>query len=108
LPVTEYGTGGGLTQGDSITGGVVYRGPVDSLQGQYVFADFISNNQWTIPLSSLVVGSVQPAANFIRRNTEFTPDVGSVSQIVAFGTDNDGNVYIVDIGGEVFVLEPGP
>lgn len=106
LPVTEYGTGGGLTQGDSITGGVVYRGPVDGLQGQYIFADFISNNQWTIPLSSLVVGSVQPASAFTRRNTEFAPDVGSVGSIVAFGTDNDANVYFVDIGGEVFVLEP--
>jgi glucose/arabinose dehydrogenase len=106
LPVTEYGTGGGPTQGDSITGGVVYRGPVDGLQGQYIFADFISNNQWTIPLSSLVVGSVQPASNFVRRNTEFTPDAGSIGSLVAFGTDNDGNVYFVDIGGEVFVLEP--
>jgi hypothetical protein len=28
--------------------------------------------------------------------------------VVAFGTDNEGNVYIVDIGGEVFVLEPTP
>jgi glucose/arabinose dehydrogenase len=108
LPVTEYGTGGGTTQGDSITGGVVYRGPVDGLQGQYFFADFISNNQWTIPLSSLVVGSVQPASSYTRRNAEFTPDAGSVNSVVAFGTDNDGNVYIVDIGGEVFVIEPTP
>jgi glucose/arabinose dehydrogenase len=107
-PVAEYGTGGGVTQGDSITGGVVYRGPIEDLQGQYIFADFISNNQWTIPLSSLVVGSVQPATSFTRRNAQFTPDVGSVGQIVAFGTDNDGNVYFVDIGGEVFVLEPNP
>lgn len=110
LPVTEYGTGGGPTQGDSITGGVVYRGPSDApgLQGQYLFADFISNNQWSIPLSSLVVGTVTPASAYVRINTQLTPDVGSVGSIVAFGTDNDGNVYIVDIGGEVFVIEPTP
>jgi glucose/arabinose dehydrogenase len=108
LPVTEYGTGGGPTQGDSITGGIVYRGPSDALQGQYLFADFISNNQWSIPLSSLIVGTVTPASAFVRLNTQFAPDAGSVNSIVAFGTDNDGNVYIVDIGGEIFVIEPTP
>ena len=69
----------GLTQGDSMTGGVVYRGPIEDLQGQYIFGDFGSNNLWSVPIANLVVGS-GPAVDKLhrRRNTEFTPDAGPV------------------------------
>jgi glucose/arabinose dehydrogenase len=102
LPVTEYGR----TVGTTVTGGVVYRGPIESLQGQYIFGDFGSNTLWSVPIANLVIGSVLPSTSLTVRNTEFTPDAGTINLVVAFGTDNEGNVYIVDIGGEVFVLEP--
>ena len=104
LPVTEYGR----TRGGSITGGVVYRGPIEDLQGQYLFADFVSGNLWSAPITSLAPGSVLPATSLTSRNTAFAPDVGTVNSIVNFGTDIEGNVYIVDIGGEIFRLEPLP
>lgn len=104
LPVTEYGR----TLGGSITGGVVYRGPIEDLQGQYLFADFISGNLWSVPITSLVPGSVLPATSLTLRNTAFAPDVGTVNSVVNFGTDVEGNVYLVDIGGEIFRLEPLP
>ncbi|MGH6633938.1 MAG: PQQ-dependent sugar dehydrogenase, partial [Sphingopyxis sp.] len=50
-PVAEYFRGNGPRQGATVTGGYVYRGPVASLQGQYVFTDFISGNIWTVPFS---------------------------------------------------------
>lgn len=102
LPVTEYGRSVGTT----VTGGVVYRGPIEDLQGQYIFADFGSNAQWSVPIASLVIGSVLPSTSLTSRNTAFAPNTGTVDSIVNFGTDNAGNVYFVDIGGEVFVLEP--
>jgi glucose/arabinose dehydrogenase len=102
LPVTEYGRSVGTT----VTGGVVYRGPIEDLQAQYIFADFGSNAQWSVPIANLTIGSVLPSASLTVRNTAFAPDVGSVGSLVAFGTDVEGNVYFVDIGGEVFVLEP--
>lgn len=103
LPVTEYGR----SLGQSITGGVVYRGPIEDLQGQYIFADFISNRKWSVPIANLNVGTVLPAASLIDRGTAFTPNAGSANSLVAFGTDNDGNVYFVNISsGDVFVLEP--
>lgn len=102
LPVTEYGR----TVGTTVTGGVVYRGPIEDLQAQYIFADYGSNAQWLVPIANLTVGSVLPSGSLTVRNTAFTPDVGSVGSLVAFGTDVEGNVYFVDIGGEVFVLEP--
>ena len=104
LPVTEYGR----TLGGSITGGVVYRGPIEDLHGQYLFADFVSGNLWSVPITSLAPGSVLPATSLTPRNTAFAPDVGTVNAIVNFGTDIEGNVYIVDIGGEIFRLEPLP
>jgi hypothetical protein len=104
LPVTEYGR----TVGTTVTGGVVYRGPIESLQGQYIFGDFGSNTLWSVPIGNLVIGSTLPSTSLtVRSGTPgFTPDAGSINSVVAFGTDNDGNVYFVDIGGEVFILEP--
>ena len=59
-------------------------------------------------MTSLAPGSVLPATSLTPRNTAFAPDVGTVNAIVNFGTDIEGNVYIVDIGGEIFRLEPLP
>jgi glucose/arabinose dehydrogenase len=105
-PVTEYTRGSGPLQGQSITGGVVYRGPVTSLQGQYIFADFITNNIWSVPITSLTPGSTFASSGFTIRTQDFIPDAGTVNSIVAFGTDTANNVYIVDIGGEIFRIEP--
>lgn len=105
-PVAQYLHGTGPLEGDSITGGLVYRGPIEDLQGQYIFGDYVSGNIWTVPIASLVSGSTLPASGFTNRNTAFAPSLGTLASIVAFGTDDDGNVYMVNIRGEVFILEP--
>jgi glucose/arabinose dehydrogenase len=107
LPVTQYTHGATTIQGSSITGGVVYRGPIEDLQGQYLFADYVSGNIWSLPIASMNVGTVTPSSAFTVRNTAFAPDVGSLAGLVAFGTDNAANVYLVNINnGSVFKLEP--
>lgn len=109
LPVTEYLRSGAINVGTTVTGGVVYRGPIEGLQGQYIFGDFGSNALWSVPIANLVIGAVFPSASYTVRTSDFMPTpagTGTISTVVAFGTDNDGNVYFVDIGGEVFVLEP--
>ena len=107
-PVAEYPHGSGNRQGNSITGGMVYRGRIEQLQGQYVFADFITPNIWTIPVSRLTQGTTLPASEFTIRNTDFAPDAGRFDNIVSFGHDQANNLYILDIDGEVFVLESTP
>ena len=106
MPVAQYGHGSGPLQGNSLTGGFVYRGPVEPLQGLYIFADFISNNIWSVPAASLVAGSTQPSSSFTNRNAAFTPNAGSLSNVASFGEDQAGNLYIVAFGGDVFMIQP--
>ena len=103
-PVYDYAHGTGLFQGRSVTGGYVYRGPIEDLQGQYIFGDFISSQIWSIEVDrssgTLVPGSLMSLTQ------EFTPDVGSIGLISSFGEDAAGNLYVVDFGGEIFRVVP--
>ena len=106
MPVTEYAHGSGPLQGNSVTGGFVYRGPVEELQGLYIFADFISDNIWSVPAASLVQGSTAPSSSFTRRNAAFDPDAGDLTNVTSFGEDEAGNLFIVAFGGDVFMIRP--
>ena len=105
-PVAEYLHGTGPRQGNSVTGGYVYRGPVEALRGHYFFGDFIRSNIWSIPVSRVQFGSTLPSSEFTLRNADFVPDVGTINSISSFGVDQAGNLYIVDFGGEIFRVEP--
>ncbi|WP_186729013.1 PQQ-dependent sugar dehydrogenase [Sphingomonas panacisoli] len=105
-PVSQYGHGTGARQGNAIIGGVVYNGPIASLKGSYVFADEVSGNLWSVPAASLVAGSVLASSAYERRNEDFAPDVGTINLIVDFATGNDGTMYVVDLDGEIFAVEP--
>ncbi len=84
-PLHQYGHGSGPTQGNSISGGVVYRGErIPSLAGQYLFADYTSGNIWAL-----------------RRNEPLAPIVTRLAGeggIVGFGHDpSNGDVLLADI-----------
>lgn len=104
-PVTEYTHGAGPTQGQSVTGGYVYTGPVEALQGAYIFADFVTDNIWSVPASDLVNGASVPESQFNILTTTFAPDAGSMGNIASFGLDESQNLYIVSLSGNVFRLE---
>lgn len=106
-PVAEYGHGTGPRQGNSVTGGYVYRGPVTSLRDRYVFADFVRGNIWTVPFASLVDGQTLASNRFERRNEDFAPDVGDINSLASFGEDSAGNLFIVDFDGDIFMVVPG-
>jgi glucose/arabinose dehydrogenase len=103
-PVLEYGHGTGLKQGPTITGGYVYRGPVTSLVGLYVFGDEGRGHIFTVPANTLVQGTTLGASGFERRNEDFAPDVGTIDQLASFGEDSAGNLYLVDLDGEVYMV----
>jgi len=100
-PVHVY-THGGLPFRCSITGGEVYRGcAIPELDGTYFFADFCSDQIWSF---RYVDGSVTDLRD---RTSELEPGDGrSISGISSFGRDAAGELYICDLGGEVFKIVP--
>ena len=94
--------------GSVIVAGYAYRGPDPSLRGRYFFTDNAISHPW-----SLVWDGSSPA---VANGTNFTgltdhstdpswaPDVGSLNQISSFGEDAVGNVYALDLDGDVFRL----
>lgn len=87
-PVFEYDH----SQGRSITGGYVYRGSqLPELTGKYVYADFVSGNIWA--LERKADGTVENALL-----TQSGKDIAS------FGVDRDGELYVLTLGGEIYLL----
>ncbi len=79
-PVLVYGR----NEGQSITGGYVYRGnAIPALKGQYVFADFASGTLWAAPAS----GSSWKKAQ-----------IGRVGSPSTFGEDEKGELYVAEYG----------
>jgi glucose/arabinose dehydrogenase len=104
-PIYDYTRGSGTFQGQSVTGGYVYRGPIAALEGQYFFGDYVRGR-----LFSLVFNGTTPAAfngtNFTSRTdwtaATTTTTAGTIGNISSFGEDAAGNVYLVSYGGSVF------
>jgi glucose/arabinose dehydrogenase len=86
--------------GKSITGGYVYRGGGEALQGQYFFADFVLGKLFTLHLEG---------SSWVRteRTSQIVTNVGAVNLPSSFGEDARGNLYLVDyLDGDVFRLTP--
>ena len=90
-PVHEYGRDGLAC---SVTGGYVYRGEaIPDLQGQYLFSDYCDG---TIRALRMENGEVTGES-----------DLGvNGGEVVAFVEDGDGELYVLDIGGSVFRIDP--
>lgn len=88
LPIIEYPHGGDW--GRSISGGYVYRGPsAGSLEGAYVFGDYVSGRIWTA-----------------RADDGWEPELllESGLRISTFGVGAGGELYVADHGGGVIYL----
>jgi len=85
--------------GQSITGGYVYRGEGEALQGQYFYADFVQGKIFTLQLA----GGSWVATD---RTSQIITDAGAVTNPTSFGEDARGNLYLTDFDGEVFRLTP--
>ncbi len=99
-PVHTYGhTSGNCT----VIGGYRYRGNVlCSFQGLYFFADYCSSRIWTFQWNGSIV------SNLTDRTAQLAPGGGlAINSISSFGEDAAGELYICDLGGEVFKVIPG-
>ncbi|MBW8844080.1 MAG: PQQ-dependent sugar dehydrogenase [Burkholderiales bacterium] len=89
-PLYDYGR----DVGGTVIGGYVYRGGADaSLQGRYVFGDFLSGRIWSLQQSGGTLGSVTELA---------TPFGGST--LTSFGEGGNGALYAVGIDGHIYLL----
>jgi len=93
LPLYEYSH----SEGCSVTGGVVYRGcRMPDLAGTYFFGDFCTG----------LVRSFRLANGQATDVRDWTAGLRGVNSPASFGSDADGEVYVVDYDGEVYRLEP--
>ncbi|MGB2402360.1 MAG: PQQ-dependent sugar dehydrogenase [Akkermansiaceae bacterium] len=97
-PIYVYKHGNKYHEGVSVTGGYVYRGPIESLQGKYFFADYGNPRIWSIEVKD------GKASNFIDWTEQLKPTQGSISQITSFAEDHDGNLLIISISGNIYEL----
>jgi len=81
----------------SVTGGYVYRGKaMPKYAGTYVFADFIIGKIWSLA-QDLVTGAYEV--------TLLNP-AGPFTNWASFAEDNDGEIYAVGIGGNIYKMVP--
>ncbi|MCO8121629.1 PQQ-dependent sugar dehydrogenase [Stieleria sp. TO1_6] len=108
-PIYDYSHGNQSDQGFSVTGGYVYRGPIEQLRGNYFFADYVNERIWSLRPDAGNPSGFDGTnySDFTDWTTLFTPDVGTIDNISSFGEDHDGNLYVVDRGGEVFRISSG-
>ena len=85
-PLYAYGHGSGTFQGNSVTGGVIYRGTtLPSLTGRYIFADYSSGNIWAMNTTTAAVERISGEGD-----------------IAAFGLDpSNGDVLLADLNGQI-------
>jgi glucose/arabinose dehydrogenase len=97
FPVVEYGHG----EGCAVTGGVVYQGcRMPGYAGTYFYGDYCS----------AFVRSFRFQGGAVTDRSDWTSSLGSgagLRQISSFGTDGDGEIYIVDYAaGAVYKVVP--
>ncbi len=82
----------------AVTGGYVYRGcAIPDLQGTYFFADVCSNQIWSFRWDGA------SKTDFMNRTTELAPSVGgSIDFVVSFGEDRFGELYLVELTGQIW------
>jgi glucose/arabinose dehydrogenase len=110
-PVFDYARGTTFSPGihGSITGGYVYRGSaLPAINGTYFFADYISGKIGSFfydPATDQVIPS-----SITDRTLQLDPTGANFgpNTISSFGEDGFGELYLVDIGGEVYKLIPEP
>lgn len=99
-PIREYSLAGTPC---AVIGGYVYRGcRMATLRGTYFYAD-----NCAAFIRSFRTDATCAAGAETDRTSDLAPGGGlSIANITSFGEDNQGELYVVDRGGEVFKILP--
>jgi glucose/arabinose dehydrogenase len=91
-PIIDYPR----SEGTTVIGGGVYRGKaIPDLAGAYLYGDFGSGRLWALRYDGKEV-----------TGQRLLLETGK--NISSFGEDEQGEHYLVDYGGEIFKIMPGP
>jgi glucose/arabinose dehydrogenase len=92
--------------GRSITGGFIYRGSGNaSMNGRYVFGDFVRGRIWSVAIG-IDPGTSEATASDFRDHTSDISAGAAIGQISSFGVDAAGELYVVCLGsGTVVALQ---
>ena len=99
-PATDYGHD--AEGGFAVVGGYVNRGPSPGLQGRYLYADFVTDQLWSL---RIVNGQAVDVTN---HSGQIVPRGAAFDGITSFAEDLDGNLYTIGIDGAVARLDFGP
>ena len=90
FPVWEYSH----SEGFSVTGGYVYRGPtISELTGKYIYADYGTRKVW-----ALTYDGINPTVNQLL--------LSAPSNITSLGVDEFMELYIVSSNGKIYKFNP--
>lgn len=106
-PIYDYNHGSGDLEGFSVTGGYVYRGPIEAIQGHYFFADFINQRIWSLKWDGSDAATFDGTnfTDFIDWTDAISTDAGSIGRLSSFAEDEAGNLFLVDLDGEIFRID---
>ncbi len=100
-PIFQYNR----TAGQSISGGIVYRGAqLPQFRGRYFFADFVQGRVWSFLIT---VANGEGAASNLLDHTASLATPQALGTISAFGVDADGELFIVCYGRGAIVRVTG-
>jgi glucose/arabinose dehydrogenase len=103
FPAVAYAhENGGAVPDCSVIGGYVYRGAaIPALRGRYLYGDLCSNRVRSFVWNgSAAVSEVELTAELASAAT--------LGAIASFGEDLNGELYVVDLSGIVFRIDPQP
>jgi hypothetical protein len=84
--------------GSALVGGLVYRGPIQSLYGLYFYADYVNKTIKSFRYDSST-GTISDEFDWTPLWLSLFGGVG----VTSFGEDNLGNLFLTDLdGGRVF------
>lgn len=100
-PSLTYPHGTGFFEGQGLTGGVYYTGPIASLNDKVLVTDEVGK-VFAFPASFLTDGLVHSAREMENRTADFVPTTGAIERPVAIVRDFAGRLFVLDSDGELY------
>jgi len=98
FPIHEYPN---PDDGRSVTGGYVYRGSaIPAWQGRYFFGDYLSARVWSFRVTD------GQRTDFQENTSALDPEDNLLGLISSFGEDEQGELYVVSLGGSILKIVP--